>query len=141
MELAKIIFDIQTSFSFGVYRQRGKLVSRTSILTWLSTKHNRKELKEIYPNTSLVSLTSPNLGNFEKDAIDFIVQNTRWIETDFYKIGILKSAKLDHYILDWKAKDCALNIKYQPLSRKDMLPRCLPLTIEIWREIRLDQIL
>lgn len=145
MVLNKIIFDPSTGYSFGIYRHKGG-ISLLSTIHWLSTKHTKDELKKIYPNTSIILLDSPSFGDFEKENIKSLIINTQWVENDLYKIGIFDAYKFNqnevkHYIFDWKADNCFLNIEYFKLSRRDMSSRCLPLTIDVWREIRLGQIL
>jgi len=149
MELNKIIFDPINKYSFGIYRQSGKMVSQKAILCWLSTKHNKDELKKIYPNTSIVLLNSPQLGDYEKGHIESLIKDTTWLETDFYKIGFFNSdgwsslslERGDHYFFDWKAESYPINIEYLPLKRKNQNPRCFVLSVDIRREIRLDQLL
>jgi hypothetical protein len=108
MELNKIIFDKSTGNSFGLYRRSGKLSTFNWFINWISTQHNRDSLKKIYPNTSIVYLDSPQLGDFEKRTINDLVENTKWMISDYYKIGIFDGGNhlteitnVKHYFIDY----------------------------------------
>jgi hypothetical protein len=148
MELHKIIFDRLNGYSFGYYRQRGKLVHHQSLLCWLSTMHTKDELKKIYPNISIIDVESQQLGNFEKNIINSLIKDTDFIESESYKIGIFNSQSYYmsieygmYYFFDWKSDSCEFSTKYYPLSRKNISMRCHPMTQDIWREIQLSRIL
>lgn len=161
MQLTKIIYDKLTNNSFGLYQNRGKLSGSGWFISWISTQHNKDSLKRIYPNTSIIFLDSHQLSDFEKKKISDLVENTKWLISDYYKIGIFDGGRYltdiqseKYYFVDYldtsnskvdNFENCfrinGTSLLYFPLNRKFTNTRCIILKLDDFRNIQLSSIL